>query len=143
VEYQREGYDMFSAMMEGIQEESVGYLFNLEVEVDEEPEVIEAGEEQPQFGAAVAQAAAANGAVSASIVAKGLESPKQPQHLSYSAPSEAGDAELTGSPVGTVVEDQYSGISRNEACPCGSGKKYKKCHGAPGGPTGLTTRVNG
>jgi preprotein translocase subunit SecA len=143
VEYQREGYDMFSAMMEGIQEESVGYLFNLEVEVDEEPEVIEAGEEQVQFGAAVAQAAAANGAVSASIVAKGLESPKQPQHLSYSAPSEAGDAELTGSPVGTVVEDQYSGISRNEACPCGSGKKYKKCHGAPGGPTGLTTRVNG
>jgi preprotein translocase subunit SecA len=143
VEYQREGYDMFSAMMEGIQEESVGYLFNLEVEVDEEPEVIEAGEEQLQFGAAVAQAAAANGAVSASIVAKGLESPKQPQHLSYSAPSEAGDAELTGSPVGTVVEDEYSGISRNEACPCGSGKKYKKCHGAPGGPTGLTTRVNG
>ncbi len=35
VEYQREGFDMFSAMMEAIKEESVGFLFNLEVEVDE------------------------------------------------------------------------------------------------------------
>ena len=35
VEYQREGYDMFSTMMDGIKEESVGFLFNLEVQVDE------------------------------------------------------------------------------------------------------------
>jgi preprotein translocase subunit SecA len=35
VEYQREGFDMFGAMMDGIKEESVGFLFNLEVEVDE------------------------------------------------------------------------------------------------------------
>jgi preprotein translocase subunit SecA len=37
VEYQREGYDMFAAMMEAIQEESVGFLFNLEVEVEPAP----------------------------------------------------------------------------------------------------------
>ena len=35
VEYQREGFDMFAAMMDAIKEESVGYLFNLEVQVDE------------------------------------------------------------------------------------------------------------
>ena len=35
VEYQREGFDMFSAMMDGIKEESVGFLFNLEVQVEE------------------------------------------------------------------------------------------------------------
>ncbi len=34
-------------------------------------------------------------------------------------------------------------VGRNALCPCGSGKKYKKCHGAPGGPTGLTARANG
>ena len=39
VEYQREGFDMFSAMMDGIKEESVGFLFNLEVEVDEDGSV--------------------------------------------------------------------------------------------------------
>ena len=38
VEYQREGFDMFTAMMDGIKEESVGYLFNLEVQVGEQPE---------------------------------------------------------------------------------------------------------
>ncbi len=143
VEYQREGFDMFSAMMDGIKEESVGYLFNLEVQVAEEPNEDEAAQEaQPaQFGSAVAQAAAA-GAEAPTIVAKGLESPKQPQNLSYSAPTEAGEAEVTGAPASNA-DDPYAGISRNAECPCGSGKKYKKCHGAPGGPTGLTTRVNG
>jgi preprotein translocase subunit SecA len=42
VEYQREGFDMFTAMMEGIKEESVGNLFNLQVEVQENPIVEEA-----------------------------------------------------------------------------------------------------
>jgi preprotein translocase subunit SecA len=38
VEYQREGFDMFKAMMDALQEESVGFLFNLEVEVDQDGE---------------------------------------------------------------------------------------------------------
>src|SRR5260221_6978797 len=42
VEYQREGYDMFGAMMEGIKEESVGSLFNLPVEVQDSPIIEEA-----------------------------------------------------------------------------------------------------
>ena len=76
------------------------------------------------------------------IRAKGLEMPKAPQHLTYSAPSEDGEAEVKGETV-TNADDPFAGISRNAECPCGSGKKYKKCHGAPGGPTGLTTRANG
>jgi preprotein translocase subunit SecA len=76
------------------------------------------------------------------IRAKGLDAPKKPQNLSYSAPSEDGEAEVTGSTV-TNADDPYANVGRNALCPCGSGKKYKKCHGAPGGPTGLTTRVNG
>src|SRR5260370_3743344 len=43
VEYQREGYDMFSDMMEGIKEDSVGSLFNFKVEIQESPIVEEAG----------------------------------------------------------------------------------------------------
>jgi preprotein translocase subunit SecA len=137
VEYQREGFDMFSAMMDAIKEESVGYLFNLEVQVEEEP--AELAEEE--FGPALAQAAAAS-TETPTILAKGLERPQQPQQLAYSAPSEAGDAEVKGTTV-TTADDPFAGVSRNADCPCGSGKKYKKCHGAPGGPTGLTTRVNG
>ena len=41
VEYQREGFDLFSAMMDSIKEESVGYLFNVEVTVNAEEEVLE------------------------------------------------------------------------------------------------------
>jgi preprotein translocase subunit SecA len=75
------------------------------------------------------------------IKAKGLERPQQPSQLSYSAPSEDGEVEVTAVSAGTEAE--YAGVGRNADCPCGSGKKYKKCHGAPGGPTGLTARING
>ncbi len=143
VEYQREGYDMFAAMMDGIKEESVGYLFNLEVQVEEEP-TEEAVEEVASLsqGSAIGQAAAASRSAAPHIVAKGLEAPKAPQNLAYTAPDEGGEAEVTGA-APEQAEDQFAGVGRNADCPCGSGKKYKKCHGAPGGPTGLTTRVNG
>jgi len=74
VEYQREGYDLFTAMMDGIAEESVGFLFNLEVQI--EAETAE-GEAEPH------------------VQARGLEARKQ-QQLAYSAPSETGEAELVG-----------------------------------------------
>ena len=150
VEYQREGYDMFNAMMEGIKEESVGFLFNLEVQVEEEP--VE-GAAEADFdeeaaalaaGSALSQAAASaqGGHEHPHISARGLERPKQPTALAYSAPTETGDVEVHGRTV-TNADDPFAGVSRNAECPCGSGKKYKKCHGAPGGPTGMTTRVNG
>ena len=150
VEYQREGYDMFNAMMEGIKEESVGFLFNLEVQVEEEP--VE-GAAEADFdeeaaalaaGSALSQAAASaqGGHEHPHISARGLERPKQPTALAYSAPTETGDVEVHGRTV-TNADDPFAGVSRNAECPCGSGKKYKQCHGAPGGPTGMTPRVNG
>ncbi|MGI8901381.1 MAG: SEC-C metal-binding domain-containing protein, partial [Nocardioides sp.] len=143
VEYQREGFDMFAAMMDGIKEESVGYLFNLEVQVDDQPDEPEEADAEDvrdvEVGPALAQAAAGHPHISA----KGLQEPKRPTGLSYSAPSETGVAEVSGKAAVDPADDAYAGVSRNAECPCGSGKKYKKCHGAPGGPTGLTTRVNG
>src|SRR5664279_4876249 len=47
VEYQKEGFDMFSAMMDAIKEESVGFLFNLEVQVEEEVATAEPDEALP------------------------------------------------------------------------------------------------
>ena len=41
-----------------------------------------------------------------------------------------------------ATDDPYVGIGRNALCPCGSGKKYKKCHGSPNGPDGTTARVS-
>ena len=142
VEYQREGFDMFAAMMEGIKEEAVQFLFHLDVQLEDEVE--EAPEEAELVEAAAPQAVEppARAKDAPHIHARGLEAPSKPQNLSYSAPTEGGEVEVTGTTV-TNADDPFAGIGRNATCPCGSGKKYKKCHGAPGGPTGLTTRVNG
>ena len=75
VEYQREGFDLFGAMMDGIAEESVGFLFNLDVQVEQAPADDTHEHDHPQ------------------VQAKGLE-PKAEQKLSYSAPSEDGDVEV-------------------------------------------------
>ncbi|MEZ5091598.1 preprotein translocase subunit SecA [Nocardioides sp.] len=149
VEYQREGFDMFAAMMDGIAEESVGFLFNLEVQIEEEQPPVELEDagmfdvvSAPEAMGAARDAAKESQADHPLIKAKGLDAPQQPKNLSYSAPSEDGEVEVTGGTV-TQADDEFAGTGRNQLCPCGSGKKYKKCHGAPGGPTGLTARVNG
>ena len=159
VEYQREGFDMFAAMMDGIKEESVGFLFNLQVEVEaDEDEAATTPSPTPTVSAqaaapaldpatpqidfAQAQAHADHGHdhrhdhQAPQIRAKGLERKAKPTNLNYSAPSEDGEAAVTAAPVD---EDPFAGTGRNADCPCGSGKKYKKCHGAPGGASGRAT----
>jgi preprotein translocase subunit SecA len=95
VEYQREGFLLFQAMTEAIKEESVGYLFNLEVSVAEEEE--EAGEAE---GAPI-------------LVAKGLvEAQRSTQQLQYSAPTAEGDVEVHGEggrPVAGAGRNQGQG----------------------------------
>jgi preprotein translocase subunit SecA len=118
VEYQREGYEYFRAMMEAIKEESVGYLFNVEVEVGES----EAGEIDLDGEEAAPE-----------IVAKGLEQGRTPQNLQYTAPTVDGDevvAVQRGETVAPVIDAEFGEVSKNQPCPCGSGRKYKRCHGA-------------
>ena len=94
IEYQREGYDLFQAMMDAIKEESVGFLFNVEVQVEQpvsqEAQVAAAelvdATDTPAMGALLA---AAQSAETPQIAAKGL-GPSRPQHMEYSAPSEDG-----------------------------------------------------
>ncbi|GAA4607134.1 preprotein translocase subunit SecA [Actinoallomurus liliacearum] len=124
VEYQREGYDMFTAMLEGIKEESVGYLFNLEVEVAEE--------ERAAGVAGVGEAPvelSVTGEETPEIVAKGLEESARPQTLNYTAPTVDGEGGVETHTEKT--DDAFANVSRNDPCPCGSGKKYKRCHGDP------------
>ncbi len=140
VEYQREGFDMFSTMMDGIKEESVAFLFNLEVEVDEEPaEEDEKDEELSRLFQTGGQAPALQ---APEIHAKGLEPRQPPADLTYTAPSETGDTEVRHEGGSVTTDDEFATVGRNDLCPCGSGKKYKKCHGSPGGPTGQTARVS-
>jgi preprotein translocase subunit SecA len=66
------------------------------------------------------------------LKAKGLSTASRSQRLSYSAPTVDGDDEVsvhTDAVEGGELE--YAGTPRNAMCPCGSGKKYKRCHGDP------------
>ena len=96
VEYQREGFDLFNAMMDGIKEETVGYLFNVEVQVnepvsEETAEAIDGLDDAtgllPQLAVAAQDKTAAK--AQPQISAKGLTA-SRPQHLEYSAPDETG-----------------------------------------------------
>ncbi|MFP8961730.1 preprotein translocase subunit SecA [Streptomyces nanhaiensis] len=101
VEYQREGYDMFVAMMDGIKEESVGYLFNLEVQVEQQVEEVpveEAGPAPSLEKAPQGEAVAAGGRPA--IRAKGLDAPQRPDRLHFSAPTVDGE--------GGVVEGDFA-----------------------------------
>ncbi len=102
VEYQVEGYDLFTAMMDAMKEESVGFLFHVDVNVE-----IEEEQEVPE------------------VEVKGFAE-NRPQQLTYVAPSEDGSRQVDREPASAA-----NNVGRNEPCPCGSGKKYKRCHGAP------------
>lgn len=113
VEYQREGFDMFSAMLEGLKEESVTFLFNLQVEVQQpQPQgvAVDPGLRSPVGAMAgrpqPTEEAPANGSgAPAALRAKGIDE-RGTQGLSYSGPDEGGraavhsDAEEYGSDSG-------------------------------------------
>ncbi|MFI1482565.1 preprotein translocase subunit SecA [Streptomyces sp. NPDC020747] len=96
VEYQREGFDMFTAMMDGIKEESVGYLFNLEVQVEQQVEEVLVEDAKPSLS----KEGAAAGASRPEIRAKGLDAPQRPDRLHFSAPTVDGE--------GGVVEGDFA-----------------------------------
>ncbi|HEY2079331.1 MAG TPA: preprotein translocase subunit SecA [Streptosporangiaceae bacterium] len=196
IEYQREGYDMFTAMMDGIKEDTVGSLFNLQVQVQQNPIMAEDGtdgavpagpmisltqsaqpvagqplaaqpgaappvatapvaapveadpaEAQPRQGAKPAArqpaqarrqparaTAQADGTGEASLpagLAKGLARPQRSGDLSYSAPNEDATGTATHSSGSVSGGASYANVGRNAPCPCGSGKKFKQCHGDP------------
>jgi preprotein translocase subunit SecA len=144
VEYQREGFLLFQAMTEAIKEESVGYLFQLEVETQPAPEeepaeaALEPVESNGSSGSNGAEPA--EGGRRPAFVAKGLEvREKSSAALQYSAPTVDGDSVVEVREEAPAAEpseqNPFPGASLNAPCPCGSGKKYKRCHGATRGRT--------
>jgi preprotein translocase subunit SecA len=136
VEYQREGGDMFNAMMEAFMEEVVGYLFNLEVRVEQPaPQVglVTSGDGEAVTAESLLSDAREAAPVAETSVtkrpalkAKGLQRSAAATPLAYSAPDESGEVTRKGE---AASDDPYAGVGRNAPCPCGSGKKFKVCHG--------------
>jgi preprotein translocase subunit SecA len=167
VEYQREGFDMFNQMLEGIKEEAVGFLFNLDVQVEQPGQAPTDDTTGTGTGTGPAPVPLPGSEGPVGIRAKGLGASRNaPRALQYSAPAVDGEAgrgsvmmeqapalglgsgsgsdddrpvrrpgpssaTATGARGPSAGQAVGSSPSRNAPCPCGSGKKYKRCHGAP------------
>ena len=122
VEWQREGFAMFGMMMKGISQDFVKYVMHAQIAVTEQPaqeaDVSELSYTAPtdpsESGSGMAAAARAEAA------AAGPDAPTAP------AAPVVEDEEVQK----PVVKSEWDKTPRNAPCPCGSGKKFKQCHGA-------------
>jgi preprotein translocase subunit SecA len=127
VAYKNEGFEMFTELMNNIWDEFARYIFNVEVSVEAEQPA------SPQWGAGQTSTATGTLNYAGGHSAQGREAIAAAAGGAVSAGvAEAEDEELIN-PL-PVVEtrrlDENEKIGRNDPCWCGSGKKFKKCHGA-------------
>ena len=139
VEYKKESFDMFEAMMQRFQEDTVRYLYLMQI-LERPPDV---GPGSPLQGGAApsgpepevpaGHGGDGNGRRPARMVSTSADELEEAfmrrkrRELEQARMAGAGDAQ----PVQQVVRGQEK-VGRNDPCPCGSGKKFKKCHGAQG-----------
>jgi len=119
VQYKKEAFTLFETMMGEVREDFVQRLFRVQVQPAAARQVIAEAPRQPRQMVAQHAEAEAWGSGGAAP-----EAPPQPQQ-----PARAGQA--AGAPAQKPVAQPVRAmprVGRNDPCPCGSGKKYKKCH---------------
>ncbi|HEX5366763.1 MAG TPA: preprotein translocase subunit SecA [Acidimicrobiales bacterium] len=153
VEWQREGFDMFGQMMHGIWQDFIRYVMQVDVKVTQPaPAAVPEGAATADPEAAATAPDGGTPAVEGASARMGLEEDAGPPvgDLRYSSPAEPGgdsggarpatatavaarDGDRAAAGTATtnapVVRSEWDKTPRNAPCPCGSGKKYKQCHG--------------
>ncbi len=136
VEYKKESFQLFEAMKEAIEEQILQYLFRFEVAQAPDASAPPPADEPPQGDALAAMDAIdrattgsqASRRAAAELAAKSRKG--EDRNLSYQGaydPTAGGDFRVD------TVRSGGPKVGRNDPCPCGSGKKYKKCHGVKHG----------
>ena len=133
IEWQNEGYAMFQSMMESINDDFAKYVMHLQVVKQEQPQALPdvsnfkytapsdtPGAAQPSVPPVVAQSTPPPPAPEVQ-----LQQP-QPQVQGMPQTPRQPDPNATMTPIVRSAEEK---IGRNDPCHCGSGKKYKHCHG--------------
>jgi preprotein translocase subunit SecA len=136
VEFKKEAFVLFEDMMARIDNETIRYLFHIQIQQGEQPP--SDGSRQPRPPQPPRQPPPSASVAVASAAARASEPP--PEHLPAFAREmerrqERQQRELqyqTGPAQAEAPKPVRAGakVGRNDPCPCGSGKKYKKCHGA-------------
>ena len=117
IEWQREGFDMFGAMMRAVANDFVTYVMHAQVTIAERPA------EEPKVADLSYTAP-----VDPSEAGSSMQAAARAQAIAEGAPVPAEAVEeMVNTPI---VKDEWEKTPRNAPCPCGSGKKFKLCHGA-------------
>jgi preprotein translocase subunit SecA len=132
VAYKNEGFDMFTGLMNNIWDEFARYVFNVEVQTEEQQQVQAAG---PQWGGGSNTTSTRRLSTSGGRGLAGADAIAAAAGAAVPAgAAEAGQmaAEAVEGPVAVETRrlEENEKIGRNDPCWCGSGKKFKKCHGA-------------
>jgi preprotein translocase subunit SecA len=114
-EWQREGYEMFGKLMETIAREYVQYVMHVQIVTEDKPTIEPRVANLSYTAPADPSSAAPAGPAAAAPVAGGAPAPAAAEEPATQQP---------------VVKTEWEKTPRNAPCPCGSGKKYKACHGA-------------
>ncbi len=135
VAYKNEGFEMFTELMNNIWDEFARYVFNVEVQVQPEQQQQQAAAGGPNWGFGGNSTATRNLNLSGGQGLVGRDAIAAAAGAAVPAGvSEAGQmaAEVVEAPapVETRRLDENEKVGRNDPCWCGSGKKFKKCHGA-------------
>jgi preprotein translocase subunit SecA len=141
VEYKKESFELFTAMMDRIEDETVRYLYFLQVAQNapvlpfpEEGEGEEGGEENGSLGpdGGPQQSRSASAAAEAQRQAAKSSMEDFTRNIQRKKEKELAELQFAGgdSTSGPKTVSAGQKVGRNDPCPCGSGKKYKKCHGA-------------
>jgi len=126
VEYKKESYDLFTAMMDRIEDETVRYLYFLQVNTGVGPVLPFPTEEEEEE-----EETRPNASEQQRIAAK-TTMEDFTRNIQRKKEKELAELQFVGGDGSTSSKPVASGqkVGRNDPCPCGSGKKYKKCHGA-------------
>jgi preprotein translocase subunit SecA len=103
-EYKREAFQLFAQMLDAVRDEVTRILMNVKVQSPEQ--VSDAAQQLEQHA-------------------------ERLSNVTYTAPTETGEAETTADQglLSQPAAPAVPRVGRNDPCPCGSGKKYKHCHG--------------
>ena len=122
VEWQREGFAMFGMMMKGISQDFVKYVMHAQIAVTEQP-AQEADVSELSYTAPTDPSESGSGMAAAARAEAAAAGPDAPT----AAAAPVVEDEEVQKPV---VKSEWDKTPRNAPCPCGSGKKFKQCHGA-------------
>jgi preprotein translocase subunit SecA len=106
-EYKREAFELFGQLLDSVKNDVTKVLMTVKIQSNEQLE--QAADAMESRGESIA-------------------------NVTYSAPTETGEVQTTVDPetvrdASLAAVDQMPRVGRNDPCPCGSGKKYKQCHG--------------